>query len=436
MSTASHIGNRWQPARPGIPSALIRLVALALLVGPLLFPQHIPLWPGMFALSAVWLTAFSKRTVFRRNLERLPRLTRETAESAEPLAFPRAAIIAAGRNEEEGIDAAARSLAAVDYPELEIHIVNDHSTDGTGAILEHLGSELPQLRIHHNPPLQQGWLGKANAVWYAVGQTAADVEWLVLTDADVVFAPEALRAAIAIAERDRLDFLTCIPFLETGSLSEELVLPFHWHNLMVGCRAPRAGSPTTRPVGIGAFNMVRKKAYLESGGHSAFPNRQPEDALLAETVQAWGGRLGAAWTSDLLRVRLYRGYNQLRRFWVRKNRVSGQDRPWYFVSMALLTVLLGIVPLPLFVAHVTRLWTDGFSITSAFCALLAGSTYWMMATAVRDARAICRLRPVIAWLHPIGGLLRLQIDLCSLWNALLRRPMDWRGRDFSATSHR
>src|SRR5690606_17031207 len=149
------------------------------------------------------------------------------------------------------------------------------------------------------------------------------------------FAPGAVRAGVALAEEQGLDFLTCIPRLENGSLAEELGLSIQWQGLMGGTRRSPRVDRRPLPVGVGAFLLVKREAYLGSGGHSAFYASQPEDALLALAVRRWGGKLGVAWTPDLLQVRLYRGLRQLVDFWARKNRVSGDDQPAYFLASIL-----------------------------------------------------------------------------------------------------
>ena len=113
----------------------------------------------------------------------------------------RVSIIVPARNEEESIEQALTQLLVLDYDNYEIIAVNDRSTDRTGEIMENLAAESSargQLRVIHHHELPKGWLGKTHAMWTATNHAAGD--WLLFTDADVMFKPESLRRALAYAE--------------------------------------------------------------------------------------------------------------------------------------------------------------------------------------------------------------------------------------------
>jgi glycosyltransferase involved in cell wall biosynthesis len=416
---------------PGWKGVLVRGVGLALLLAPFLTGKAWLTWLCLPVWLVIWLTAAAKRAFFIKNLDQLPKLSATSGEARVPKDFPRVTVIAPGRNEEEGVEAAARSLAMLDYPNLEVICINDHSTDRTGEILDRLAKEHPNLRVIHDPPLQEGWPGKSNAIWHAVSIADPSAKWILLTDADVVFDPQALRQGIAAAEEEGADFFTGIPYLETGTFVEELVLPIQWSGLVAGSSPKRNNDSKYPPVGIGAFILVKREAYLKSGGHSAFYAQQPEDALLALAVREWGGRLAVGYTDSLFRVRLYRGYKQLMSYWVRKNRIGGDDRLAFFGSMMLFWLLMMVVPLPFGIAAVIRQVASGhFSVGWTLYALMALLSYREMSKAMDDARAVVRMRRGIGWLHPLAGVLRVWVDVRSMLGALTKRRLDWRGRDF------
>ena len=109
---------------------------------------------------------------------------------------PLLSVVAAARNEARGIEAAVTSFLRLDYSALEIVIDNDRSTDETGAILERLGRAHPRLRVTTITDLPDGWLGKNYAL--QVGVDASTGELILLTDADIVFDPSALRRAVSL----------------------------------------------------------------------------------------------------------------------------------------------------------------------------------------------------------------------------------------------
>ena len=160
--------------------------------------------------------------------------------------WPAVSVIVAARDEAAGIEAAMGSLLALDYPALEVIAVDDRSGDATGAILDRLAAHDRRLRVLHVRELPPGWLGKNHAV--ALGAREARGELLLFTDADVEFAPAALRSAVSILEAEELDHLALGPGLR---------LPGAW----IAARATRraAESPTARTI-QGSVSMASSAA--------------------------------------------------------------------------------------------------------------------------------------------------------------------------------
>src|SRR5690348_12805141 len=77
---------------------------------------------------------------------------------------PRISVVIPARNEDAELEASVRSVLAQEGVDLEVIVINDHSSDGTGAIIDRLAAEDPRVRPLHNPPTRKGWLGKANAM--------------------------------------------------------------------------------------------------------------------------------------------------------------------------------------------------------------------------------------------------------------------------------
>lgn len=428
-ATGKPVGNPFRYKRERM-WLVLRLVAAGLVVALLVSGSPVLAWLAVPVLVVVWLSNLTVGFLYRRNAAGLPCLD-ELAALDDAAGLPGVTIISPARNEAEGIEAAVRSLAQIDYPRKHILAVNDHSTDETGAILDRLAAELPEIQVLHDPPRQDGWLGKANAIWQAVAQIPAGNEWLLLTDADVVHHPKALRRAVALAEREGYDFLTCVPHLQNGSLVEECVLTPAWAGIIISATYDRLDNPSTPPIGVGAFSLVRRRAYLESGGHAEIRDQMPEDALLAQVIRKWGGKVGVAWTRDMLNVRLYRSYAQLRDYSIRKARVNSDDSLTPIASTALFWLLCQILPLPLAMACAVHMAINGFSwgllVTGTFAAL----AYLAWVKNFRSYRGISRFRRGLEWLHPVSGLLRSWIHLQVAAQILLRRPMDWRGRHFA-----
>lgn len=423
----------WQRKRePGRLLAL-RWLALALMIAAVATGHPALVLPAALAFAVQASTNLARRTLYLRNLYAAPCLRAEyplANISTEQL--PGVTMIAPARNEEDAIEDAARSVAALDYPRLEAVFVNDHSTDRTGTILDRVAQECPRLRVIHNPPLHEGWLGKANAVWQAVLASDPSNQWLALTDADVMFHPLALRRAVECAVGNNLDFLTCVVYLDNRSLAEELYMPATWSALIQGAHYGKLNDPKTAPIGIGAFILVKRELYLNCGGHAAIRNRQPEDTLLAALIRRHGGIMGVCWTNRLIRVRIYRGYHQLRKFIVRKIRTQIEDRPLRLLHRGVYVLIQDVLPLPIAAyAAAVQLARGDFDLWLTLLAFAALGSYLTNVWSFEKLRRIAWFRRGLEWFHPLTGLLRLSFFAEAAAKIVSGKKMHWRGREFS-----
>jgi glycosyltransferase involved in cell wall biosynthesis len=119
---------------------------------------------------------------------------------------PRISLIFAARDEEEKLPAALATLMEIDYPSLEVIAVDDRSNDATGRILDEFAAAHSRLRVVHVTELPPGWLGKPHGLQKAFEVSSGD--WLLFTDADVRFQPDAVRRAVTLAIEHDLDHLT------------------------------------------------------------------------------------------------------------------------------------------------------------------------------------------------------------------------------------
>jgi glycosyltransferase involved in cell wall biosynthesis len=117
-----------------------------------------------------------------------------------------------------------RSLLAQERVELRVVAVDDRSGDGTGAILDGLARADPRLEVIHVAALPDGWLGKNHACHE--GALRARGDWVLFTDADVVFAPDALRRAVDVARAHGLGHLAVAPRLVAPGLLERAFVTF------------------------------------------------------------------------------------------------------------------------------------------------------------------------------------------------------------------
>jgi glycosyltransferase involved in cell wall biosynthesis len=203
--------------------------------------------------------------------------------------WPSISLVAPARNEERNVESAMRSLLAIDYPNLQITIINDRSTDGTGDILRGLAAQEPRLNVVEVDALPEGWLGKNYAMH--LGATRSSGEWLLFTDADIHFEPTALRRAIGYAGEHELDHLAAYPDVRMpGWLLDAFVITFATMFTMF-VRPWQVRNPKSKAyIGIGAFNLVRAEAYRAAGGHVPIRMRPDDDLKLGHLLKLNGYR--------------------------------------------------------------------------------------------------------------------------------------------------
>ena len=190
---------------------------------------------------------------------------------------PSVSIIVPARNEEETIQQALHTLLALDYDKYEVIAVNDRSTDRTGELMESVSKTsnasanarmTHPLRVIHHNELPPGWLGKTHAMWTAANQASGD--WLLFTDADVLFKPDSLRRALAYAEAEHADHVVLFPRMIMKRPGEYMMIAFFQTMFMFGHRPWKVADPSTDDhMGVGAFNLVRRRAYDAVGTYQA-----------------------------------------------------------------------------------------------------------------------------------------------------------------------
>src|ERR1700732_5302757 len=228
-----------------------------------------------------------------------------------PSGNPRVSIIVPARNEEEVIEQALSTLFALDYDNYEVIAVNDRSTDRTGEIMERVASGAHAevsgcLRLIHHHELPKGWLGKTHAMWTATNQATGD--WLLFTDADVMFKPESLRRALAYAEAERADHVVLFPRMIMKRAGEYMTIAFFQTMFVFGHRPWKVADPKTRDhMGVGAFNLIRRTVYEAVGTYEALRMEVLDDMKLGKVVKNASFAQRNVFGEDLISMRWARG---------------------------------------------------------------------------------------------------------------------------------
>jgi len=207
----------------------------------------------------------------------------------EPERWPTLSVVVAACNEADRIEAAVRTLLEEDYPDLEIILVDDRSTDSTGEILDRLAAAADRAKVLHITHLPDGWLGKVHAL--RCGLEASRGDFVLFTDADVHFAPGALRKAVAWCADQGLDHLAAFPTLWRATMLVDATISVFLRHFMLLTRPWAVGDPQSRAfVGVGAFNLVRRAAFDATDGFEWLRLEVADDAGLAYMMKRSGAR--------------------------------------------------------------------------------------------------------------------------------------------------
>jgi cellulose synthase/poly-beta-1,6-N-acetylglucosamine synthase-like glycosyltransferase len=234
-----------------------------------------------------------------------------------PYGNPRLSIIVPARNEESTIEQGLKTLLSLDYDNYEVIAVNDRSTDRTGEIMERVAarhsSEVSRgaaknvrLRVIHHSELPPGWLGKTHAMWTAANVAGGD--WLLFTDADVLFKPDSVRRALAYAESEPADHVVLFPRMIMKRPGEYMMIAFFQTMFMFGHRPWKVADPSTDDhMGVGAFNMVRRRVYEAVGTYRALRMEVLDDMKLGKVVKKAGFAQRNVFGGDLISIRWAHG---------------------------------------------------------------------------------------------------------------------------------
>jgi hypothetical protein len=220
------------------------------------------------------------------------RLGRCAGSLPDPEEWPAVSVIVAARDESQSIEQALGSIAGMDYPKFEVVAVDDRSGDGTGEIMERAAAGDARIRVLHIHELPQGWLGKCHAL--DRGARQASGELLLFTDGDVHFKGETLRLAVRYVLAHRIDHLVLCPGVTSKSYWEDAIKSYFAMSFVMSMRAWAVSGPSKNAyIGAGAFNLVRRAAYDDIGGHETLRMEVADDIMLGKRIKQKGYRQDA-----------------------------------------------------------------------------------------------------------------------------------------------
>lgn len=364
------------------------------------------LWISLFTFGAalfVFIQWFA-------GIRKLPVLYQQKPNSD---AHESVSIIVAAKNEEARIYEAVESMLDLEYPQLEVIVVNDRSSDTTLEKLTALQENHAfgqRLQIHTIKELPDGWLGKNHAMYQ--GSRLASHEWLLFTDADIIYEPDTLRKTMAYAINNTLDHVTLIPQNEKGTF---FYRAFHSYWSILGVW----NFIQLRHAGIGAFNLIRNDVYQSIGTHNALALAPDDDLKLGKRIVSMGFKQQLGFGRGMIRVQWYENIPQL---------IQGLEKNLFaFMRFSITAVIF--FSLLIFTLHV-------LPFISLF-SLQAASGYFFTATVIiyfvmyLINQKYAGDQFLFFILMPVNGILFIYCLLRSAFVTVRRGGIEWKGTIYS-----
>lgn len=349
-----------------------------------------------------------------------------------PMHAPLISACIPARNEERNIRECVEALLAQDYPNLEVIVLDDRSSDSTPLILAEIASRDSRLHPISGSDLPKGWAGKPHALFQAAAQARGD--WLCFVDADTFAAPETLSSCYAKAVEAHADMFTIMTFQVLGSFWEKVVMPLVMTALSVGFSPRKVNDPNRKDaIANGQFILIKRSTYDYIGGYESVKDQIVEDKAIAERVKWSGYRLIVADGMGITRTRMYTSLSEMWEGWTKNIYLGLHDQP----SMLMLGAFGG------FVALVAAFFLPIWPLAGIFWYLQGGG--WMAGWVIIQAMLLwvlliherakvarkLEISPWYAFATPLGAAVFAAMMLASTWKVVSGRGVTWKGRVYS-----
>ncbi|MBM3897682.1 MAG: glycosyltransferase [Thaumarchaeota archaeon] len=366
--------------------------------------------------------SIKKRIVIGRHLPKLPKETVSLTEK------PLVSIIVPFRNEETNLPNLFSSIAQQNYPNLEIILVDDQSSDKSHQIAKDFESKHKNCRVVSVKEKPEGWTGKTWAC--EEGFRNSNGEWLLFTDADVEFEKSVISKALGFAISNKIDVLTLMPRMLCQSFWSKVIQPIFVHVLIVLYSPLRVNNPKDPFAYVfGSFFLIQKSKYVQIGEHEVVRKSLIEDRALGFLAKQKGlkiimleaaDRFTSVWAKSLVDV--IHVIERIASYSINVNPLRG-------VAFAVGTLMVTVLP---FIALLlSLLWYSqrlAFSEIVIVLSLVAGILTFLASSI--EILGSLKLSPIYVIVSPLGGLLFSISMLTAAYKNAFRKKIVWRGREY------
>jgi len=359
------------------------------------------------------------------NLRSLKTL-RNDAEVPSPA--PLISMLIPARDEEVNIANCLESLQTQDYPNFEILVLDDNSSDNTAAIVERFAARDSRIQLLRGEPLPEDWTGKSFACYQLAKQARGS--WLLFVDADTTHTPSMLRSALAQALKLNSSLLSGFPRQLAASLPQKIAIPvlyfviFSWLPLWWLQRS-REPKPS---LAIGQFLLFPREKYWSIGGHEAVKSRILEDVWLGIEVSRRGGRQVSVDLSPAVSCHMYHNVGAMLEGFIK----------WIYSVLAFSPAALVIMMSAayfFFLLPFYSLWRELFVVvapTGLRTIIISQVGIILFMRWLVDSRF---KEPVISvFLHPFGLSFLFVAGFCAIFRRAVGAGVRWKERIYSRES--
>ncbi|MBO8191731.1 glycosyltransferase [Streptomyces oryzae] len=378
-------------------------------------------WTSAVPLAslAAWAWLLLGQGMFWRTDVRMP----PAPGDGEPATWPSVAVVVPARDEAEVLPLTLPTLLSQDYPgHARILLVDDGSSDGTGALARELARRAPD-----GPPLtvlspgdpEPGWTGKLWALRHGIAHARSgpqEPEFLLLTDADIAHEPDSLRRLVRGAVAQRLDLVSQMARLRVRTGWERLIVPafvyffaqlypFRWVN--------NSGARTA--AAAGGCALLRTEAAVRAGVPDSIRDAVIDDVTLGRAVKRSGGRIWLGLAERVSSVRPYVGLGPLWRMVSRSAYAQLLNNPLLLMGTVVGLVLVYVVP----------------PVRACAGSPVGGAAWLVMTLSYVPMLRYYRQPLWLAPLLPVTAVLYLAMTVDSAVQHYRGRGAAWKGRTYS-----
>ena len=401
--------------------------------------------------AAAWVYLVAAHGGFWLTSQRLPLARAKTRAKTGATAWPDVAAVVPARNESESLPVTLPGLLTQDYPgDFRVFLVDDNSDDGTAAVAAELGEKAARdggapLTVVAGQPRPDGWAGKvwamaqglAAATGAAITGTAATgtavaaipPEYVLFTDADISWAPTALRDLVEGAEGDDRALVSQMAQLRAETRWERVIVPafvYFFAQLYPFSKVndPKSGTAAA----AGGCLLVRRSALEQAGGLVPVKGALIDDVAIGTLLKRHGNRTWLGLTTDIRSARPYPSLASLWQMIARSAYVQLRYSPLLLAGTIVGLLLLYVAP-PAGAIAALIVTAAGGGGTGTALAGLAGLAGWALMTASYvPMLRLYRLSALRAPALPLVALLYAAMTADSARRHYSGRAVSWRGR--------